>query len=245
MLRSIEELYGYTIRAADGDIGKVHDFYFDDEFWTIRYLVVDTGTWLTGRRVLIAPASLGQPDWDTKTLPVRLTKKQVEDSPLVGTDQPVSRQLQVDLHHYYGWPHYWAGTSVGTPFLIVPPDQSQEEESGDPHLRSSREVIGYHIQATDDEIGHAEDFIVQDTGWVIRYMVVDTRNWLPGKKVLVAPDWIEEVEWVERKVHVTLERDSVEESPEFEPGMPVNRTYEQSLYDFYGRPAYWLDKQYS
>lgn len=245
MLRNIEELYGYTIRAADGDIGKVHDFYFDDQFWTIRYLVVDTGTWLTGRRVLIAPASLGQPDWDTKSLPVRLTKKQVEDSPLVGTDQPVSRQLQVDLHHYYGWPHYWAGTSVGTPFLIVPPDQSQEEESGDPHLRSSREVIGYHIQAIDDEIGHVEDFIVQDTGWVIRYMVVDTRNWLPSKKVLVATDWIEEVEWIERKVHVTLERDSVEESPEFEPGMPVNRTYEQRLYDYYGRSAYWLDKQYS
>jgi len=245
MLRSIEELYGYTIRATDGDIGKVHDFYFDDEFWTIRYLVVDTGPWLTGRRVLIAPASLDQPDWGSQSLPVRLTKKQVEQSPLVGTDQPVSRQLQVDLHHYYGWPHYWAGTSVGTPFLIVPPDQPQEEESGDPHLRSSREVIGYHIQATDDEIGHAEDFIVQDTGWVIRYMVVDTRNWLPGKKVLVATDWIEEVEWIERKVHVTLERDSVEESPEFEPGMPVNRTYEQRLYDFYGRPAYWLDKQYS
>ena len=129
------------------------------------------------------------------------------------------------------------------PFVVTPPRPSEEDNPGDPHLRSSREVIGYHIQATDDEIGHVEDFIVQDNGWVIRYMVVDTHNWLPGKKVLVATDWIEDVNWAERQVHVGLRRENIEEGPEFEPGMPVSRTYEQCLYDYYGRPVYWREKQ--
>jgi hypothetical protein len=243
MLRSIEELYGYTIHATDGEIGKVREFYFDDEFWTIRYLVLDTGGWLSGRQVLIAPAAFGQPDWGSHTFPLRLTKQEVEDSPPISADQPVSQQLQLDLHGYYGWPHYWAGTGIGMPFVVTPPRPYEEDNPGDPHLRSSREVIGYHIQAADDEIGHVEDFIVQDNGWVIRYMVVDTHNWLPGKKVLVATDWIEAVNWAERQVHVGLRRENIEEGPEFEPGMPVSRTYEQRLYDYYGRPVYWREKQ--
>lgn len=246
MLRSIEELYGYSVHAADGEVGKVHEFYFDDEFWTIRYLVVDTGVWLPGRRVLLSPVALGQPNWGSHIFPVRLTKQEVEDSPPVGTEQPVSQQLQVDLHQYYGWPHYWGGTGMGVPYLVIPPEPTEDEtEPGDPHLRSSREVTGYHIHATDGEIGHVEDFIVQDTGWVIRYMVIDTRNWWPGKKVLVATDWIDEINWVERLAYVNMTRNNIKDSPEFEPGMPVKRAYEQRLYDFYGRPAYWLDEPHT
>lgn len=249
MLRSTKELRGYTIRAIDGDIGKVHEFYFDDLAWIVRYLVVDTGKWLPGRKVLLWPGVLGQPDWETQSLPVGLTKEQVEYSPVIGTDEPVSRQMEVDLHTYYGWTPYWRGglpvfglRAAAAAEMIVPSAEEKdktEEKEADPHLRSTREVIGYHIQARDGEIGHVEDFVVDDEAWFIRYLVIDTRNWLPGRKVLVAPAWAEQVSWVERKVHVDLGHETIKNGPEFNPSMPVNREYEVRLYDYYGRPYYW------
>jgi hypothetical protein len=250
MLRSTKELRGYTIRAIDGDIGQVHEFYFDDLSWIVRYLVVDTGNWLPGRKVLLWPGVLGQPDWETQVLPVDLTKEQVEYSPDIGTDEPVSRQMETDLHTHYGWTPYWRGglpqPGLGTAAaaeMIAHAAQDrdeQEDQESDPHLRSTREVIGYHIQAQDGEIGHVEDLIVDDETWLIHHLVVDTRNWLPGRKVLVTPAWADEVNWVERKVHVDLSRDTIENSPEFDPSMPVNREYETRLYDYYGRPKYWV-----
>lgn len=252
MLRNVKDLRGYKILASDGEIGKVHEFYFDDQTWMIRYLVVETGSWLFERRVLLSPIALGQPHWDSRLFPVKLTMMQVKNSPLVDTDKPVSRQLEVELHNYYNWPYYWVGGGfAGDIMPVLPPPASAEhfkEETPasaasaipDPHLRSTREVVGYHIQAKNGEIGHVEDFIVDDEAWAIRYMVVDTQNWLPGKKVLVAPVWIESLHWAEAKVRVNLTRAKIKKSPEFDPAAPVNREYEERLYDFYGRPKYWV-----
>ena len=241
MLRSIKSMFGYIILAKDGDIGKVHDFFFDDEKWTIRYLVVDTRYWLPGRKVLISPVALGQPDWDSMRFPVHLTKEQVENSPDIDTDKPFSRQQQIDLHTYYRWPPYWSIPIIPPPLPISDTTQetSVQRDKGDPHLRSTKEVTGYRIEATDGEIGHVEDFILEDKDWVIRYMVVDTKNWLPGRKVLISPQWIERVSWNEKKVHVDLSREAVENSPQYDEAAPVNREYEVRLYDYYGRPTYW------
>jgi hypothetical protein len=236
----VKDLRGYTIRAADGDIGKVHEFYFDDRGWIIRYLVVDTGTWLPGRRVLLSPSAMGQPDWETHVLPVGLTKGQVEHSPPIDADKPVSRQMERELHAYYGWRPYWGSATVMAIQTEEEANQEAEQEQNDPHLRSTREVIGYHIRARDGEIGHVEDLIANDEGWGIRYLVVDTHNWLPGRKVLVDPFWAEQVSWAERRVHVDMTREMVKNSPEFDPSAPVNREYEVRLYDFYGRPKYWM-----
>jgi hypothetical protein len=249
MLRSTKELRGYAIRASDGEIGKVHEFYFDDLAWVVRYLVVDTSRWLPGRKVLLWPGILDQPDWETQSLPVRLTKEQVENSPPISSDEPVSRQMEVDLHTYYGWTPYWR---LGMPVLVPSPavpsgklaDAAEETDEGetveaDSHLRSTRAVIGYHIQARDEEVGHIDDFVVDDEAWYIRYLVVDTGNWLPGRKVLVVPAWAEQINWALRKVYVDLSRETIENSPEFDPSMPVNREYEARLYDYYGRPSYW------
>ena len=249
MLRSLKDLRGYTIRTTDGDIGEVHEVYFDDQTWIIRYLVVETGTWLVRHRVLLSPVALDQPDWEAQVLPVRVTRKQVAKSPHIDTDKPVSRQMEEELHTYYGWTPYWR---TGLPTfgvgalalaqLIAGTEEGQatEEQSEDPHLRSSREVIGYHIQAADGEIGHVEGFIADDETWIIRYMVVDTRDWLPGKKVLVAPLWIEEVNWAEQKVHVNLLRETIRNCLDFDPSAPANREYEIRIYDYYGRPKYWM-----
>lgn len=245
MLRSIKNLTGATIGARDGEIGKVNSFLFDSESWVIRYLVVDTGKWLPGRKVLIAPMALGQPDWQSRVFPVNLTKEQIRNSPDIDTDKPVSRQREAELHTYYDWAPYW-GTGYG---IALPPGHRVEAdrgavaletaEQGDPHLQSTREVRGYHIHATDGEIGHVEDFIVSDEEWVIRYLVVDTGNWLPGRKVLIAPEWVRDIGWDEQEVWVDVAKESIENSPPYDETDPVNREYETQMYDYYGRPKYW------
>jgi hypothetical protein len=211
-------------------------------------MVADTGKWLPGRKVLISPISLGESAWDFGHFQVRLTKNQIEEAPGLDEDAPVSRQHEIRWTQYYGWPYYWEGAGVwgianypNALFIQKELEAASEEISGaiDSHLRSETEVMGYHIQATDDEIGHVEDFILDDETWTIGYMVVDTRNWLPGRKVLVAPAWINSIDWSEGKVGVALTREQVKNSPEYDPSAPVNREHEARLYDFYGRPKYW------
>ena len=256
MLRSIKEISGhYKLQATDGEIGKVKDFYFDDMFWNIKYLVADTAGWLRERLVLISPAALGKPDWTEEKLPVDLTKKKIENSPPVEKEKPVSRQRESDLIKYYAWPVNFAYGVDTTHFaemqlMAERMKRAEEERKGDretseedTHLRSSEEVMGYDIQATDDSIGHVEDFIFEDDTWIIRYMVVDTRNWLPGKKVLVSPEWIKRVDWAKSKVFVNMDRETIKNGPEYDPAEPVNRTYEIQLYDYYGRPAYWENEK--
>ncbi len=244
MLRSIKNLTGATVGARDGEIGKVHSFLFDSESWVIRYLVVDTGKWLPGRKVLIAPTALGTPDWQSRVFPVNLTKEQVRDSPDINTDKPVSRQREAELRKYYDWAPYWGvGYGLGLPpGHYVQADRGAvavESAQGDPHLHGTREVRGYRIRATDGEIGHVEDFIVSDEEWAVRYLVVDTGNWLPGRSVLISPQWVQDIGWDEREVWVDVTRETVENSPPYNATDPVNREYETQMYDYYGRPKYW------
>jgi hypothetical protein len=246
------QLKGFTIRAVDGDLGTVDQFYFDDETWAIRYFTVDSGGWLGGRQVLISPYSVVHADWQTKFLDVALTKLQVENSPDIDTHLPVSRQHEADYLGYYGYPFYWAGPSLWGPALYpaglaIPTTASREarrervrKESLDSHLRSSAAVTGYHIDAVDGEIGHLEGFVVDDRDWAIRYIEVATRNWWPGKKALVSPAWIERVSWTDSKVYVGLSREAIENGPEYDLSTPITREYENRLYLHYGRPPYWL-----
>jgi len=247
MLRSIKELYGYKISAKDGDLGEAHDFFFDDRIWTIRYLVVDIGSIVPGKKVLLVPSVLEPPVWEMQTFPVSLAKALIKVSPEIDVDKPVSRRCEIELHKHYKWAPYWLTGPLGVgpiPPVYSPSEQEKEqsssqEEKGDPHLRSTKEVMGYHIQATNGEIGHVEEFIVDDADWNIRYMVVDTQNWLPGKKVLVSPGWIKRVSWAESKVYIELPIELIKDSPEYNPSDPVNREYEEGLYDYYGRTKYW------
>ena len=252
MLASVTDLQGFTLRAMDGEIGKVNQFYFDDKTWAIRYLVVNTGSWLAGRLVLISPIAVGQTDWESKQLEVVLTKKQVEGSPDIDTHKPVSRQHEAEYLGYYGYPFYWEGLDFGGAIFDpagLPIQRSAAAEalapravteSADSHLRSTKEVTGYHIEATDGEIGHVENFIVDHRTWAIQYLVVSTRNWWPGKKVLMSPHWIERVSWTDSKVYVDLSRKAIKNGPEYNDSMPVTREYEHRLYNHYKRSAYWL-----
>jgi sporulation protein YlmC with PRC-barrel domain len=246
MQNTVSQLTGYSIGAKDGDIGSVDDVLFDDKLWTVRYVIADTAKWLPGRRVVISPIALGRVETDEKRLSVSLTKKQVENSPDVDS-RNFSREHETSYYDYYGWPYYWVGGDVwgaGTfPSDLATQQRlemaAREQETGDSHLRSAKEVMGYYIEATDGDIGHVEDFVVDDDTWEIRYMVVDTKNWWPGKKVLVAPEWIERVSWADSRVYVDLSREAIKSGPEFDPDV-LNRDYEERLYKHYDRPGYWI-----
>lgn len=238
MLHSIKKMQGYTVLAEDGEIGRVADFYFDDDSWVIQYLVVDTGNWLQNRKRLLSPLVLKQPDWESARFPVSLTQAEVENSPDIETEKPISRQQQIQLHNYYMWPMYWS-VPGGVYYVGMPPEaipilaEDEEAESAESHLRSADELQGYLLQARDGDIGHVEDFIVDDESWSINYMVVDTCTWLPGRQVLIAPAWIETVDWASARVQVDLLRETVRNSPRYDPSQPIEDEYQAQLHKYY------------
>jgi sporulation protein YlmC with PRC-barrel domain len=245
MQQPVSDLKGYALGATDGEIGSVSDFLFDDSFWAVRYLVADTTKWLPGRRVLISPIALGRIDWHKKVIPVSLTRDQVKNSPDIDS-RDFSRDQESAYFDYYGWPYYWVGGQVwgaeispgGLAAAQKTVSERLQEEAGDTSLRSAAELTGYHIEATDGAIGHAEDLVIDDETWEVRYLIVDTQNWWPGKKVLVSPEWIDRISWDDAKVYVDLSRQAIQNSPEYGPGA-LDRTYEERLYEHYGRPPYW------
>lgn len=242
MRRSIKRMIGYDIQAKDGTIGHVKDFYFDDRTLTLRYLVADTGNWLPGRKVLLSPDSLATPDWEKMIFPVNLDKSTIEESPDIETHKPVSRQREIELYQYFGWKPYWEmGMQSGAaPYPVPPPEQQGNPEDGhETGLRSADEVIGYHIEASDGDIGHVEDIIIDDENWEIRYLVVDTRNILPGKKVIISRESVESVTWDEKKIKIGLPREKVKNSPEFNPSVDLEKNFEGDVFNRYGGLKHW------
>jgi hypothetical protein len=250
MLTTAKTLKSYKLDSLDGEIGKVKEFYFDDRHWTIRYLVADTGYWLPGRQVLISPYALHAVNSDVfdPRIEINLTKAQIEASPSLDSDKPVSHQFEQAFYGHHKYPMYWGGPFRWGVYPCIERDPAQwkkhakHEKGWDPHLRSTNGVSGHHIQALDGEVGHVADFIIDDETWAIRYLVVDTHNWWPGKKVLVSPQWIERVSWGERKVFVNLSREAIRQSPEYTEETVLTRDYETGLHRHYKRQTYWVDE---
>lgn len=247
MQQNIKDLKGKAIVASDGDIGTVDDCYFDDRSWTIRYLVASTGNWFVGKDVTLSPLAIVKADASSGRIEVNLTRRQVDGSPMIDPDKPVASQRESSYYDYYGFPYYWMGPYLWGP-LPSPkltdddpatlPAEDAPRVATDGHLRSAAKVSGANIEATDGAIGTVEDFIIDDDTWEIRYLVVDAHNWLPGKKVLIAPRWIERVNWNDSTVYVNLSRQAIASGPEYDP-QAFNRDYEGKLYNHYDRPKYW------
>lgn len=248
MLWNASKIKGYTVAASDGDIGTVSDLLFDDESWHIRWLVVDTSTWFTERKVLLPTSTLGHVDPQTEKFSVKLTRQQVKDSPDIDTERPVSRQSESDLYGYYGWTPYWGGLYVGgygsgmaAPVVAPMPDAQRIEREAieaqhrrdDPHLRSINTVEGYYIRATDGDIGHVEDMLVEESDWTIHYLVIDTKNWWPGKKVLISPHSARDINWAEKTVALNVDRQRVKNSPTYDASTIVDRAYEDRFGAYY------------
>jgi hypothetical protein len=248
MLITAKTLKGYKLHCTDGEIGTITEFVFDDRDWVIRYFVVETGTWLVDRQVLISVQALTAVDEESKFFTANLTKKQIEESPLLYKDAPVTRQYEEQYNKYYGLPTYWNGPSLwGTvPNMLDNTAAYKEATMGDtalePDLRSTDNVSGHRVHATDGDIGHIIDFIIDDEAWVIRYLVVSTHNWLPGKKVLISPRWIDHIGWGESTVFVCVLREKVKQAPEYSDACVLNRDYEEALHNNYDREGYWNDK---
>ncbi|HEX5322482.1 MAG TPA: PRC-barrel domain-containing protein [Capsulimonadaceae bacterium] len=267
MLRNMSDLVGYAIRATDGPIGHVKDFYFDDEVWVVRYLIADTGSWLSSRKVLISPISVGQSNWVDKMLSVSITREQVKNSPDIDTDKPVSRQHEMEYLGYYGYPYYWGGAGfwgagvypsmmllgignagAASKFLSAQAGQDRaareaaKHQNGDPHLRSGKLVTKYHIEASDGGIGHVQGLLLDEDTWAIRYLIVDTSNWWLGHQVLIAPQWIKNVSWPEHTVLVNLTRQAVKDAPPYDPALTLDRDDEIGLHKHYERAGYWADE---
>ncbi len=262
MLRSMQDMEHYSIRAADGIVGQVKDFYFDDQAWVIRYLVVETGASPSLRKVLISPIAIGQPNWSEKVFPVALTRAQVRNSPDIDTDKPVSRQHEMGYLGYYGYQNYWGGGGLwggglypdmlqagladaagiaknkmhhhaGSAASVTPPLHD------DPRLRSGNEVMRYYVHATDGDVGHVQGILVDEKTWAIRYIIVNTSNWWLGHKVLIAPQWIEDVYWAESKLNVAITRQAVKDAPLYDTTTALSRDQEASIFHHYGREGYW------
>jgi uncharacterized protein YrrD len=241
MIQSLQHIRGRAVEATDGLIGHVEDIYFDDHKWIVRYYVVDTGKWMPGRKVLIPPHETRHAAGPNEGFPVNLTREQVQKSPDIDTDRPVSRRAELVLYRHYGWTPYWFPLDPANSFIEGDAAEREREATtghygGDPNLRSAREVTGYRVSATDDDIGHVDDFLIDDLTSKVRYVVIDTRNWLPGKHVLIAPEWIRDVKWSESRVFVKVTRQAVADSPEYNSAEPLSKEYESRLSTHYGYP---------
>lgn len=235
MLISAKRYHGFRMIGVDDDVGTVKDLLFRDDRWIVEYLDIDTGKWLPDRRVILPPAVVKSVDYSEKTLRVHLTRNQVREGPPLESDMPVSHKMELALSQYYAWGDYAASKVPGTAERL-------EEEM--PGVRSTKTVTGYRVAGTDGEFGYVDDFLVdehdlQEESWHIRYFVVGARKWLPGGKCLLSTEWIDRIEWVSSCVQVDLTEESIKASPEFDPERPINRRYEEVLYDHYGRPKYW------
>jgi hypothetical protein len=248
---------GFSIEATDGKIGVVSDFLFDDASWKLRWLVVDTGNWLDDRKVLLHPSTIEKADIGVQALLVKLTRDQVEKSPSIATDEPVSQHMEYRLYGYYGvdplWGGgYYAGNAIAMP-MAAPNFAAQDygvtnkladpqdgHGPGDKHLRSLLEVTGYNIQASDGAMGHVESFLIDDESWDIRYLVVDTRNWWFGRHVLLSPACVKLIAWDLHQVDLNLTCYKIKGSPPWDPTSLLDRAYEQVLLAYYQWPAKFL-----
>jgi hypothetical protein len=246
MLQNAWALHGFSIQATDGKIGHVSDFYFDDITWALRYLVVDTGNWLSGHEVLLSPVALSGISQQDRVINVSFTREYVAGAPDAESQLPVTRQWEAEYHDYFGWPYYWEGsglfgagpypefvagvTSEAKDDVTNPKDTSNKS---DPHLQSARDVGDCRIAASDGEIGHVVDFIIDEESWVIRYVEVDTGNWLPGKKVLLSTRLIHQIDWGQGALQIALPREVIQKAPPYDPDQPIGRDYEQGLFDYY------------
>jgi uncharacterized protein YrrD len=251
MLWNASSLRGLAIEATDGAIGTVSDLLFDDHTWTTRWLVVETGSWFSHRKVLLPVSALGKPDEEARHFTVRFTRQQVRDSPDIDTDLPVSRHKEAHVYNYYDWNPYWTSgfasmsNAIATPLVlpfahddVAPRDQDGGidalQDDGDPNLRSVMAVIGYHVAATDGEIGHVEDFLIDDVTWVLNFATIDTKNWLPGARVLLPVRIMKEIDWFTKIIKVGIDRDKVKGSPPYDPQMTSDGPFNERSHQYFG-----------
>ncbi len=236
MLRTARTLKNYKLECIDGELGKAKEFHFDTQCWIVRYLIAETGSWLAGRKILISPHAMDSIRREDQHIFIDLNKNQIKDAPLLYNNHPISREFEEENCRYYDWPIYWHSQSFGEqqPRLRNRNyDQWNECKHDnivcDIRLRSTLEINDFHIQTLDNDIGHIEDFIIDDAAWVIRYLIVSIRSGWPEYRVLIPPQWINRISDTEGKVFVSFNRESFDQMQEYTEESLLNLNYETEL----------------
>lgn len=258
MLRRLKNLEGFKIHGKDGDLGKAKDFYFDQHLFVLRYVLVDTGSWLKDEKTLISTEAFEKINYSAKEILVNLDSAALEEAPVLDKNKPVSKVMEEKVAKHFDWPIYWssphpsdvpsiqAGNMMREKLFnfenLTDEEKQEAEEEIESNLRSLNEVRGYHIQAEDKEFGHLEDLFVDEENWIIRYLLIDTRNILPGKNVLIAPEWLQNISWDQQKIFVSKTKEEIKNAPEYKVEKSdylVDRRYEEKLYKHYDEIKYW------
>lgn len=244
MRRSLKELLGYSVEALDGTKGEVHDFLFDEEQWVINYLHADLGSLFRDKQVIIPRMFWKNPKWLQEQFEVGVGKKDIEACPLIDEKLPVSKQYEQRLvKHYEAQAHlhpYNVAPALATA-AVAPPKAiyttSNDGHLKSPNLRSLREVLGYAIKTTDEEIGQLHDLIVDDRDWRIAYCVIDTQKYIPwSKKVLVEVAALEKISYQQQQIYLNMSSKALLSSYEYDPAEAVNEVYQKRKFDYLGRP---------
>ncbi|MEN6451321.1 MAG: hypothetical protein ABFC96_12590 [Thermoguttaceae bacterium] len=206
MLISTRHAYGATLEGPQGRLGALYDILFDDQSWEVRHLLISRDRWFHGRQVLVDPEMIQWTDWRNRKLFTRMTKEDIDGCPGPETDLPDARRQASQSPQVLVWEAYWTGVLDGGP----------EQQEGNPHLRSTKVLNGLHIHCTDGLFGHIDDFLVDDQAWTIRHLVVETRNWWPGKHVLIEPSSIRSIHWEDGEIYLSLSRQEVLSRPAYE-----------------------------
>ncbi len=258
MLATTQELRGFAVTSADEEIGEVEDYYFDRKYWVTRYLVVDTGNWLVERDILISPEAVDEIDYGNQSIKLNISPEEIKEGPFIEKEEKLKRAHERDLADYFNWTNYWRAaepTNTGISGLVPnnlvrkitieenikdrEKDSNKIPAEEDTNLRSVNELINFKIHAIDGFIGHVDKFIIDDNNWLVRYLVVDTKDLLPGKKVVLAPEWITNIDWVREEVEFNLNVKEIENAPEYDAEMPISELYETKLYEYYDKEKYW------
>jgi uncharacterized protein YrrD len=245
MKRSLKELKGYSLQAIDGEKGKIKNFLFDEDTWTVRYFEVDIGNFLRDKRVLIPKEFVGEPQRENKHFPIQLTVEMIKNAPDLDFDLPISRKYEEELISHYEIKPYWPSSiaayggrvsMLNPETRFMPPKNVSDKEQVNTSLRSFNEVKGYYINSIDERFGHIDDIIIEDEDWQIYFVILETKNIIPwSKKVLLPIEIISEISFIDKEAIINLPKESIKKAPEYNPAMAINSEYEQVLYDFYGR----------
>ncbi|MFO7577567.1 MAG: PRC-barrel domain-containing protein, partial [Pelovirga sp.] len=233
------------------EIGKVKEFFFDEQHWAIRYLVADTVNWHTGRQVMISPGAMMAVNTEKQMIDINLTKEQIARSPSLTDDAPLPRPFENIYGGLAGRPLSWGAPEMwqdepsgGDHDQEKRSQDTHQENAGKPCLRSSHEITGSHIRATDGELGHVEDCLIDVKTWAIRYLIIDTRHWSLGRKALISSKWIERGDWLKAQAYVNLAREAIKKAPEYVEGLLLTREYEINLHTHYQRREYWAEAMF-
>lgn len=253
MILSIKDLFDYKLMTADGEAGEIKDALYDERDWVLRYVVVETGGWLSGRELLIPPSVLGAPDSARREFPVSMTRDQLSNSPPREAGEDITRRHEEDLYRYYGWEPYWVpegamGPLPGTVMVESPEEAAEtqtavlEERHAEPRLRSIKDTLGFKVHGVDEDLGKVDNFLMDDETWDVRYVVLNTGGLFKSRRVPISVRWINNLDWENHALHLDLGKKDVHDSPDWDESLPLPRQYEVDLHSHYGRPGYWEEK---